>query len=337
MSDQIILPLVNHRVIIENPGKGAILKNVEEPVFAPQKGEILISVEFCGVAMGDILYREGISPGKFPMTPGYDVVGIVVSTGPYTTAFKKGDRVVGLALTGGYTSYISLPVKNLVLVPSSVKPEDAVAAALNYTTAYQLLVKVAKLKAGDQILIHGAGGGVGIATLQLCKYMGIKAYGTVSDKKMYVVEQEGAIPINYQKSDFVDFIKQRKGKIDAVFDPIGGSHLFRSFKVVRLGGTLVSFGVGAAIGGEGSALWRLIKAIIPFLLLKLNFQKKRVILYTTTAKTAGLHSSLQRIIRMLVEKEISPPIAKIFALKDAEEAQKYLLKERPSGKVLLKP
>ncbi len=129
MSDQIILPLVNHRVIIENPGKGAILKNVEEPVFAPQKGEILISVEFCGVAMGDILYREGISPGKFPMTPGYDVVGIVVSTGPDTTAFKKGDRVVGLALTGGYTSYISLPVKNLVLVPSSVKPEDAVAAS----------------------------------------------------------------------------------------------------------------------------------------------------------------------------------------------------------------
>ncbi|RFM30924.1 zinc-binding dehydrogenase [Chitinophaga silvisoli] len=333
----IISDQVNYQVAITHPGEYAELSIIKEQIRAPNIGEVLISVEYCGVALGDILFRKGISPGKFPMVPGYDIVGIIISTGEGVVKFKKGDRVACLTLTGGYTTYITLPVKDLILLPSPVKPEDAAASVLNYTTAYQLLVNTAKLKKGDSVLIHGAGGGIGLAVLQLCKYLGIEAYGTVSAKKMNAVKQEGAIAIDYQHSDFVEFIREKKANIDAVLDPIGGSQLFGSFKVLRSGGTLVSFGIGSALNGNGWPFWKLIKAMLPLLLLKLSFQKKHVKLYVTTSKTKGLRASLQEMITLLAKGEIAPPIAKIFRLNEAEAAHQYLLKERPAGKILLKP
>ncbi|UPK71657.1 zinc-binding dehydrogenase [Chitinophaga filiformis] len=336
-STNIISNQVNHRVAIKNPGKYAELSIIKEQILSPKIGEVLVRVEYCGVAMGDILFRKGISPGKFPMVPGYDIVGIIISTGEGVVNFKKGDRVAGLTLTGGYTTYITLPVTELILLPSSIKPEAAAASVLNYTTAYQLLVNVAKLKKGDSVLIHGAGGGIGLAVLQLCKYLGIEAYGTVSAKKINAVKQEGATAIDYQSNDFVEFIRKRKANIDAVLDPIGGSQLFRSFKVVRSGGTLVSFGIGSAINGNGSPFWKLIKAMLPLLLLKLSFQKKHVKLYVTTSRTKALREVLQEIIILLANEKIAPPIAKIFMLNEAEEAHQYLLNERPAGKILLKP
>lgn len=188
----------NNRIIYTKPGGIDSLKLIEEPIPVAGANEVLIKVSAVGVAYGDVLLRVGVIPGfKFPVTPGYDIVGNIVATGPGATKFKAGDYVGSYCGTGGYTTYICLLESKLVAVPDHLPPAEAVVAILNYTTAYELLIKVAGLKAGDSALMHGAAGGVGTAVLQLAKIYGIKIYGTVSTAKIPIVEKEGGIPIDY--------------------------------------------------------------------------------------------------------------------------------------------
>lgn len=143
--------MTNKRIVIKKPGGVEVLRLLEEPLPVPKAQEVRIRVLACGVAFGDIILRQGGNPGiSFPVTPGYDLVGEVESVGPDVTRFKVRDRVTGFPLTGGYTTYICLPEAEIVPVPIRLAPLDAVSVVLNYTTAFRLLTKAAKLKAGGQ-------------------------------------------------------------------------------------------------------------------------------------------------------------------------------------------
>jgi len=326
----------NNRIIYTKPGGIDSLKLIEEPIPVAGANEVLIKVSAVGVAYGDVLLRVGVIPGfKFPVTPGYDIVGNIVAIGPGATKFKAGDYVGSYCGTGGYTTYICLLESKLVTVPDHLTPAEAVVAILNYTTAYELLIKVAGLKAGDSALMHGAAGGVGTAVLQLAKIYGIKIYGTVSTAKIPIVEKEGGIPIDYTKKDFVKEIKRLTGKgVDAVFDPISGTHLFRSDKVLNAKGTLIWFGASSTVAGEGNPILKLIKSLIPYLLLKLTPSGKH---YKLLTKTTGVNEDIATMFKLLGERKIKPIIAKIFPLKEAAKAQTMLEKERPVGKIILEP
>ena len=113
---------------------------------------------------------------------------------------------------------------------------------LNYITAYQMLHRSAKIKPGQRVLIHGASGGVGTALLQLGRLEGLEMYGTCSSRGAATVTELGGIPIDYQHQDFVAEISRLTGDgVDAVFDPLGGSHLWQSRKALRRGGKVVGF------------------------------------------------------------------------------------------------
>jgi NADPH:quinone reductase-like Zn-dependent oxidoreductase len=196
--------------------------------------------------------REGIHPETppLPFTPGWDLVGVVDQLGNGVCGIEPGQMVAALPISGAYAEYVCLPQTELVPVPAGLEPAQAVSLVLNYVTAYQMLHRSAKVRPGQRVLIHGAAGGVGSALLQLGRLAGLELYGTCSSRGASAVSQLGGIPIDYEHQDFV---KEMHGLteegVDAVFDSIGGSHIWRSRKAVRPGGTVVAYGLTGSLRG----------------------------------------------------------------------------------------
>lgn len=332
---------MNKRIVIHKSGGTDALKLIEEPLPMPKAAEVRVRVRASGVAFGDVLLRKGATPGtSYPITPGYDIVGEVDAVGTDVTRFKIGDFVAGLPVTGGYTTYLCLPETELVPVPANLPPAEVVSVLLNYTTAYRLLTKAAHLKAGSSVLIHGAAGGVGTAVLQLGKALGIRVYGTVSTQKMAFVEQQGGIPIDYTRTDFVAQIRHLTGNgVDAVLDPIGGANLSRSYDALNDRGTLVLFGVSSSLEGSGNSTLKTIKTLLRWLFLKLRVNNRRVVtsFISPTNKGAGIYDDMAMLIQWLDEGKIKPVVANVFPLSEAATAQAMLEQEKPVGKLVLTP
>ncbi len=212
----------------------------------PIGDEVQIKILCTSAAFTDTLIRRGIYPDvkeKPPITPGYDLVGRIEKIGGNVSTVKIGQKVAALTITGAYAEYICLPAKELAIVPESVNQNDAHSMILTFTTAYQMLTRCANMKQGQKILVHGAGGAVGTAFLQLGKLMNLEVYGTAGKSKQELILELGGIPIDYKSEDFVEVIKNKEPEgIDAVFDSIGGAYYGRSLKTLNKKGTLVAFG-----------------------------------------------------------------------------------------------
>jgi NADPH:quinone reductase-like Zn-dependent oxidoreductase len=156
--------------------------------------------------------------------------------------------VAALPIHGAYAEYVSLPAREFVPLPDGLDPAETVSLILNYTTAYQMLHRTAKVRTGERVLAHGAAGGVGSALLQLARVARLETYGTCSERDMEAVRELGATPIDYQRQDFVDEIRRLTGQgVDAVFDGIGGGHIWESRKALR------PVGHGRAVASTGLA------------------------------------------------------------------------------------
>ena len=160
-----------------------------------------------------------------------------------------GDRVAALTGHGGYTEVIYLGQEHLVPVPASLAPAEVVTLVLNYVSAWQMLHRVARVKAGDKVLLIGASGGVGTALLQLGQLAGLKMYGTASPDKHAILTGMGAIPIDYHSQDFVEVLRQAEPDgLDFVFDGMGGEDSQRGLAVLRSGGKLVAYAPPTGLG-----------------------------------------------------------------------------------------
>src|SRR5215467_13033666 len=165
----------NERIVIARYGAAAnALEVVREPAPEPGPGEVRIRVEAAGVSFGDIAQRSNVffaGAPPLPYTPGYDVVGRVDAIGDEVTGVTLGERVVALTMFSGYARYVCVPAAWLVRVPAHVDAAQAVALVLNYATAWQMLRRIARVKAGDAVLVYGASGGVGTALLDLARHL----------------------------------------------------------------------------------------------------------------------------------------------------------------------
>src|SRR5262249_25832438 len=198
------------------------------------------------------MMREGIHPETppLPFTPGWDLVGAVDRLGGGVSGIEPGQMVAALPIHGAYAEFVCLPQRELVPVPSGLDPAEAVSLILNYVTGYQMLHRSAKVGPGQRVLIHGAAGGVGSALLQLGRLVGLEMYGTCSSRGASAVSDLGGIPIDYQHQDFVSEIHRLTSEgVDVVFDGIGGSHIWRSRKALRPGGTVVAYGLTGSLRG----------------------------------------------------------------------------------------
>ncbi len=316
---------------------------VEAALPEPEAGQVRVKVLASGVAFADVMMRHGTYLGmlKMPFTPGYDICGTVDKQGPGASKYRIGQSVVALTVYSGNAQYVCLDEKRLVPVPEGVDPAEATSLVLNYITAYQMLHRVAKVKPGEKILIHGAAGGVGTALLQLGQLAGMQMYGTASRAKHPLLERYGAISIDYKADDFVKRILTLTGDgVDAVFDPIGGAHLSQSFKTLRKGGRLVAYGVSSVVAQGGNMATFLVQSLIMLGRLQwwsLRPNGKRASLYQIAQHPEWLQEDLAKLLALLVEGKIKPIIAQRLPLEQIAYAHELLETSQVEGKIVLIP
>ena len=326
----------NSRVVLSALGGPEVLKLIDDDVPGPGPNEVRIRVLACGIAFADVLMRRGLYSGvpRLPYSPGYDIVGTVESCGAAVTQWRPGDQVTALTQTGGYSRFIVLPESELLKVPEGQDPANAVSLVLNYTTAYQLLHRIANLQPNERVLIHGAAGGVGTAALQLGSIAGLKMFGTASKPKHGLVTSLGGIPIDYRREDFV----RRAAGVDAVFDPIGGRNWPRSYSALRKGGRFVGYGMSAAIE-NGHTNKMLAVTSFAWLGLAKMFPGKSARWYSITTEKKKrfewFQEDLSRLLSMLQQGSIRPVIAEKLPLRDAPRAHELLEHSSVTGKIVL--
>lgn len=329
------------RVVITKFGGPEVLEMVDETSLPePKSGEVRVKVLVTSAAFTDVWIRMGTYPDvkeKPPFSPGYDMVGVVDKLGEGVTLFKVGQRVADLTVIGAYSEYICLPESRLTLVPDGLDPAEAVSLVLSYVTAYQMLHRLAKVKQGQRILIHGAGGAVGTAMLQLGKLLDLDMYGTVTKSKFELVKRLGATPIDYKSEDFVESIRKLTGDgVDAVFDPIGGDNFKRSFSILRQGGALVAYGFyNATLGRGGSIPLDFIKLMLWNLLPNKRSTEFFSIVPLRKKHADWFSEDLTKLFDLLAQNKIKPVIAARMPLAEAKRAHELVERAEVQGKIVL--
>jgi NADPH:quinone reductase-like Zn-dependent oxidoreductase len=339
------------RIIVTHYGGPDALHVLEEECPEPTRGEVRVRMRAAGVALPDLMMREGVHPETppLPFTPGWDLIGAVDRPGDGTSGIGPGQIIAALPISGAYAEFICLPERELVPVPSGLDAAEAVSLVLNYVTAYQMLHRSAKVRRGQRVLIHGAAGGVGSALLQLGLLVGLEMYGTCSSRGAPAVSDLGGVPIDYQHLDFVKEVRRLTSDgVDVVFDGIGGSHIGRSRKAVRPGGKVVAYGLTSTLRGGRLASGRpgrrrRFREIAIFGVYIAGSWllpgRKRVLPYSIQwlkrLRPAWFRQDLMALFQLLEQRKIKPLIARRFALTEARHAHELLGKGGVTGKIVL--
>lgn len=343
----------HRRIVVTDYGGPDVLRVIEEERPKPRPGEVLVRVLAAGVSLPDLMAREGIHPEtpRVPFTPGWDLVGVVDRLGDDVSGLIQGQTVAAMPISGAYSEFVCVPQHEVIPVPPGLDAAEAVSLILNYITAYQMLHRSAKVRAGQRILIHGASGGVGTALLQLGGLADLDMYGTCSEKSAAAVSQLGAMPIDYERQDFVKEINGlRNSGADVVFDSIGGAHIWRSRNALRPGGRVVAYGLtgslsgGRLASGRGGRRHRFRAVAIFGLYIAGGWVlpgRKRVVPYSIQTlkrlKPAWFRQDLIALLDLLQQQKIKPIIAQRLPLAQARLAHELLGQGGVIGKIVLVP
>ncbi len=338
-------------VVVRRYGTPEVLEVQQAPDPQPKPGEVLIRVKAIGVNFADLLMRMGLYPGapKPPFVPGLEVAGVVEKLGDGARqsgdGLSVGDAVTAVPHFNAYAEWIVVPAKEVYRLPPGMRFEDGAAIPVNYLTAYHSMFTMGNLQPGDRILIHGAAGGVGIAAVQLARARGLVTFGTAGPTKQEYLRKIGVDhPIDYQKSDFVEVVRNfAPDGIEMVMDPIGGSNLARSQRCLGPTGRLVVYGLSDAAGTSGKrSLVSGLKALAqtprfhPLRLMSQNLAVIGVSMGSLGSRGALLlRREMDEIFRLYGEGKIKPVIAKTFPLEQAAAAHQYIHDRKNIGKVIL--
>lgn len=323
------------RIVVTKRGPPENLQITECDLRDPSAKEIRVKVLAACVCLPDVQARYGIGPfpPKLPFVPGYTIVGVVDAAGNGVTQVALGDKVAAYLIMGGYAEYVYVRETHIIPFPASLNPAEAVPLLLNYVTAYQILHRSAKVKAGHKVLIIGASGGCGTAFLDLGRLAKLKMYGIASKSKHAALAEFGATPIDYRTQDFVEVIRQAEpGGLDAVFDGIGGDYVERAFPLLRRGGVLVEYGNPLSMRG-------LLRTLAKALVLDLLPNGRAVKPYGASALLPFNRKPFLEdwavLFRLLQEGKIRPVISGKFLLLDAARANSLLETGQVVGNVVL--
>jgi len=335
------------RVVVERYGGPEVLKVVDEDDPRPATGEVLVRVLAAGVSFSDALLRAGIYLGgpKPPFTPGYELVGVVEELGSGCSRLQVGDRVAALMVWGADAERVCVPEEYAVEVPEGLDPAEVVSLVLPYMTAYQLLHRVARVKSGETVLVHGAAGRVGTAVLELGALAGLRLYGTASARDRGAVERLGAVAIDYRNEDFLARLRGLPGKgVDVVLDGLGGATSFRSFRALRPGGRLVVFGYSSALtqGRRSRRAWIKWNAQTGSVFLRgLLSPRRRVSGYRIdklrNRRPKWFREDFLVLLELLRRGEVHPIVAERLPIIEVRRAHELLESSAATGKLVLVP
>ena len=322
------------------------VQEVADPT--PRPGEALVAVRAAGLNFADILARQGLYPDgpPKPCVMGYEVSGVVQAVGDANKPALLGKPVIALTRFRGQAEKVVVPLHQLFEKPASLTFEQAAAIPVNYVTAYGLLVAMGGLRKGEAVLIHNAGGGVGLAALEIARKIGAVTYGTASPSKHDFLKDHGLDhAIDYRTQDWLPVIKKLTGNrgVELVIDPIGGAHWKKSYKALRHTGRLGMFGVSAASANGLKGKLGLLKAVVqtpwfhPFGLLNRNrgvFGLNLGHMWNEADKVAEWFEAIMAGVK---EGWIRPHVDKAFPFDQIREAHAYMEARKNIGKIVLVP
>jgi synaptic vesicle membrane protein VAT-1 len=318
----------------------------ESPNPGPAKGEIRIRVKAIGVNFADILARHGLYPDspKIPSVVGYEVSGIADAVGPGVDQSWVDRDVFALTRFGAYSDVVVAPEKQVFAKPASLSHEQAAAIPVNYLTAWQLLVVMGSLKRDETVLVHNAGGGVGLAAIDIARHIGATIYGTASSGKHAFLMQRGLHEaIDYRTKDWtVELERLTDGKgVALILDPLGGNHWKKSYKALRSTGRLGMFGVSVATTSKLSGPLRLLPVAFgmpffhPLTLMGANKSVFGVNLGHMWHEADMIAGWMDILMKGIADGWVRPYVDKSFPFGQAGEAHTYMEERKNTGKVIL--
>ena len=336
------------QIVTTRNGGVEVLKVEEVPDPRPRKGQVLIHVRAAGLNFADILARQGLYPDgpKKPCVMGYEVAGVVEEVGEDVDPNLLGKSVVAMTRFGGQSEKVVVGANQIFEKPEALSFEQATAIPVNYLTAYALLVVMGGLKSGESVLIHNAGGGVGLAALDIAKKIGATTYGTASPGKHEFLRERGLDhPIDYRNQDWLPVLKQLTNDrgVELITDPIGGGHWKKSYGALRTTGRLGMFGVSTASATGLKGKLKLLKAgaqmprFHPLGLLNKNRGVFGLNLGHMWHEQEKVASWMKVILDGVNEGWIRPFVDKAFPFEQAGDAHRYIESRKNIGKVVLVP
>jgi len=238
-----------HAVVISEPGGPEVLRWTEVPDPEPGPGEVLVAVAAAGVNRADLMQRQGLYPPPpgAPPYPGLECSGTVAAVGDGVTRWQAGDEVCALLAGGGYAELVAVPAGQLLPVPAGTTVAAAAALPETACTVYSNVFLIAGLRAGETLLVHGGGSGIGTTAIQLARQAGARVAVTAgSAEKLEVCRDLGAdITINYREQDFVEaLLAATDGRgADVVLDIVGAAYLARNIAALAPDGRIANIGM----------------------------------------------------------------------------------------------
>lgn len=334
------------QMVITRHGGPEVIEPRDAPDPVPGEGEVRIRVKASGVNFADILARLGLYPDapKPPLVVGYEVSGYVDAVGLRVTEHAVGDHVFACTRFGGYADCVVVPAQQVFAVPEGMSDAEAAAIPVNYLTAFVALYRMANVHAGETVLVHNAGGGVGIAATQLARLRRARILGTASAAKHDALRAFGVDhAIDYRHADVSREVRQLTGGrgVDVVLDSIGGASYLASYKLLAPLGRLVMCGVSDVAPGERRSWWRTLNVMLRMP----NFQA--LSLLNRNRGVFGLNLghlwSERRLLAVAIAQlldefhagHLRPVIAKTFPLDHAADAHRFIHARANIGKVVL--
>jgi NADPH:quinone reductase-like Zn-dependent oxidoreductase len=334
-------------------GGPEVLQVQERPDPPVGPGEVRIAVKAAGINFADTMARVGLYPDapKSPCVMGYEVAGEVESLGDGVSDLAVGDRVMAGTRFGGQAELVAVPADQVLPLPERLSFEQGAAFPVNYGTAYAALIIMGSLREGDRMLIHAAGGGVGIAATQIARNVGAEIFGTSSPSKHDAIRAQGvAHAIDYRSQDFeAEAMRITGGEgVDLVIDALGPTSFRKDYRLLRSGGRLVMYGLSEVTKESGRDIPAALKSLAKMPLATIPWWKS-LALMNENKGVFGLNmlkwwereGSLDRVTEPLMADleagRLEPVVAEAFSFERAGEAHEFIAQRRNVGKVVLFP
>ena len=333
-------------VILTKYGAPEVLQVKELKDLKPLDNEVRIKVHYAGINFAEIMARMKLYPGgpKPGSVLGGEVSGEIDQIGKDVSGLSIGDKVMGLTLSGSYSSQACIGADSIIPLPDNFRLDEAAAFPVTYITAYMMMFDLGNLQKGDTFLIHGAGGGVGTAAIQLAKTKNIRIIGTSSSWKHDQLIKMGVDKcIDYNtdntEKEIMDFTNG-KG-VDLAIDPIGAKNWKLSYRVLAKMGKLIIYGDQNLVKGDK------LKPIVAMKEMYSMPKYKPMNLMANNKAVMGYHlgrfkghewkvkRSIENLIKLVNDNDLHPIIDSKFSFMDAPKAHRHIQSRKNFGKVLL--
>jgi NADPH:quinone reductase-like Zn-dependent oxidoreductase len=352
------------KIVIHRAGSYEQLRIESHPAPRPKAGEVAIDVKASGVNYADVIVRMGLYASAkelvgWPITPGFEVAGVVRELGEGVTDLKVGDRVIAGLLFGGYASAVVAPRRQVWKLPADLSFEEGAAIPAVYLTGWFALHYLAHPRPGDRVLVHSAAGGVGSVLVQMAKRIGCEVTGVVGRTEKvevaralgcdHVIDKSAADPADPAKKSKEDLWSRAKTisprGFDVVLDANGVETLKQSYEHLRPAGKLVVYGFATMMpktGGKPNYLklaadWIRTPRYNP---LDLTNHSKSVLAFNLSYlfdRMDLLGEAMDDVLAWMAAGELRPPAVKTFPMSAVAEAHRHIESGKSTGKLVLIP